>query len=155
MESRAQCRKALIFLLVMLGLPPWSYGIAAEAYRLDGNELLQSCTGTLAALDTAQGSQNLSFSAGWCMGYVSGFSIGYDAASLGAFRICEPSSGIPNGQRVRVVVQWLRTHPALLHLDRDILVGMALPMPSPVHPRLPRVHQVDSRAVKPADACPR
>jgi hypothetical protein len=52
---------------------------------------------------------------------------------------CSVQRDIPTGQLVRVLVQWLRSHPRFLHMPRGTLASMALAeaFPCPSAPALP------------------
>ncbi len=126
-----QVPKVAATLAIALTLLPWTKVLA-----MDGNKLLDSCTpimkvidqqdiNTLTSADTTRG--------GMCVGYISGFidseAINYSVDDrLGVKkdrRFCPPSSlNIP--QSVRVVVKYLRDHPADLHYPASMLVYNAL-----------------------------
>ncbi|MDZ7853505.1 MAG: Rap1a/Tai family immunity protein [Halomonas sp.] len=95
----------------------------------DGNDLIVSCE---LVLDGAQGKKVTNpMAAGWCLGVVSGVrdiisgftAGGHIPSELG---VCLPSSGINNGQAIRVVKKYLDNNPQNLHIPASFLVAYAL-----------------------------
>jgi hypothetical protein len=118
---------------------------AADAPSSDGNKLLRDCTSALRALDSRQGDSNAWLATGWCLGYILGFRDGHLTATdttmpddmRKALAFCDLwKHNITAEQSARILVEWLRTHPKLLHLPQHILTAWALadafPCPSSI-----------------------
>jgi hypothetical protein len=126
----------------------WAAESLAQApVKLDGNKLLSDCMGALRAVDYQHRDMVTMMEHSSCMGYMKGFAEGYglrDASPTncpetnGPYNFCLPEQGVSPEQLARVVVEWLRTHPALLHLRWAILTRAAFadafPCPSAIAP---------------------
>ena len=103
--------------------------------KLDGNALLRECTAALRAFDDQRRDVITMGEFIGCSGYIRGFTEGY--LFNGSYDVCPPA-GISPVQLTRVIVEWLRTHPALLHMPRPVLThaafAAAFPCPSSVAP---------------------
>jgi Rap1a immunity proteins len=127
----------------------WAAGSLAQApSKSDGHDLLRKCTTGLRALDAQQWDGSTMTDFGWCMGYLLGFVEGYSIVGA-AIRATQPGATmkddfcptgleLPVEQLARVLVEWLRTHPALLDMPRTALTIAAFaetfPCPSSVAP---------------------
>ena len=104
---------------------PVLWTAASLAYgpvKLDGNALLRECTAGLRALDSQLRDVITMSEFIGCMGYIRGFAEGYGFNT--PYDVCLPAE-ISAEQLARVVVEWLRTHPALLHKPRPDLTHAA------------------------------
>jgi hypothetical protein len=100
----------------------------AQAVLADGNKLLEQCTDAEHFMDTNQIRSAVGI--GTCLGLVQGVRntmqiLGAGADKPKGTRVCWPSNGINNGQAVRIVVQFLRSSPAMLHEDEVFLTMLA------------------------------
>ena len=96
--------------------------------QADGHALLRQCRTGLRALDAQQWDGSTLTDFGWCMGYLLGVVEGYGigvadspAQQPGAKvpdAFCPPGLALPVEHLARVLVAWLRTHPALLQRPR-------------------------------------
>ncbi|WP_298451642.1 Rap1a/Tai family immunity protein [uncultured Marinobacter sp.] len=109
-------RKSFLLALFIIALPSHSWA--------DGNELLQRCVETQRALDGGQ--LGSSFDAGFCMGTVAAVRDTMSIMSVGNkdLKMCFPEQ-MSNGQAVRVVVQYLKNNPKILHRSGTLLVMSA------------------------------
>lgn len=93
----------------------------------DGNSLIVECTDTVRALNGQQ--PNSSIGAASCLGLVTGvmdtLTIVNDSMPRKE-QICFPPQGIQYGQGVRIVLQYLTTHPAHLQKRGVLLAVVAL-----------------------------
>jgi len=100
----------------------------SKTIGLDGNELLNFCTEAIKESGIKD-----TFKEAYCGGYIAGY---YESNTMyQTFRdepnvsemlsICVPK-GVLLGQLILVVVNYLKNHPEKLHLDRRILVQVAL-----------------------------
>ncbi|KJZ40913.1 MULTISPECIES: Rap1a/Tai family immunity protein [Pseudomonas] len=98
----------------------------AEDPKYDGNELLSQCQQYIKVADSEPDYDRID--AGMCMGFVQGvygtFSLLSEELNDG-IKFCVPGS-VTNSQLVRVVVKYLKNHPAQLNLYRTGLVWSAL-----------------------------
>jgi hypothetical protein len=137
-----------VLLLVLLALP-YATSIAQDTPKDDGNNLLRQCTVALRARDAGQGDKSAWFNTGWCLGYVSGFGGGYLIATdptiptdvKESFAFCGMGERrITIEQSVRILVEWLRTHPKLLDLPKSYVSAWAFadafPCPSSDAPKM-------------------
>lgn len=109
---------SLIFIIAL------SESANASPTLQDGNALLSGCSGYLRILD-GQGDAADAFSAGGCVGYIIGasdFNTAHAAVSGGEQEgfFCVPSN-VPLVQKVRVLVQYLKSNPSELHRPQYIL----------------------------------
>jgi hypothetical protein len=113
---------------------------AADSWEMtnDGNELLQKCTAALHLRDTRQGDMDTVRDFAWCMAYLVGYVEGHQGATIFPLTICPLDGGRPVDQLARILVEWLRTHPAMLHEPRGPLTALAFrdafPCPSALDP---------------------
>ncbi|WP_376788073.1 Rap1a/Tai family immunity protein [Marinobacter metalliresistant] len=101
-----------------------SGNVSASRVLGDGNALLSSCSAFLRVLDRS-GDGSDGFSAGACVGYVTGasdFNTVHAAVSGGEKEgfFCVPPD-VPLGQKVRVLVQYLKANPSELNRLQSIL----------------------------------
>jgi len=145
-----QCWKSFTMLLLVLLAGPYATSAAQNTPENDGNALLRKCTTALRSFETQQGDVNAWFAAGWCVGYALGFGdghmIGTDPAMpadlKATFAYCGMGTRrIAVEQSVRILVQWLRTHPQQLDLPRSYVIAWAFadafPCPSSIAPAAP------------------
>lgn len=144
MQYRAFITVFLLVLLTAVQVP-----LAADKQMPDGNKLLEQCIIALRTLDAQQGNTNAWFATGWCLGYVLGFGDGHLMATdttipddiREALMLCGlDQRGITAEQTVRILVEWLRTHPKVLDLPRNLLTALAFadafPCPSAGTPQV-------------------
>jgi hypothetical protein len=121
-------------LLLVLLARPYATNATQHTPEDDGNALLRKCTVALRALATQQGDANAWFAAGWCLGYVLGFGDGHrigtdptmQADRKDTFTYCGVGTRrMTVEQRVRMLVQWLRTHPKILDLPQSYVIAWA------------------------------
>ncbi len=99
---------------------------SAFAAVADGNHLLAQCQDAQRFLDTKETHNESSVS--FCLGLLQGVRNTlqlYDQGLNPALRTCWPKDGITNGQAVRIVVHYLKSKPAQLHVDEVMLTIMA------------------------------
>ena len=109
--------KHLAFIALLL-LP----GFAAA----DGNTLLTQCTQVERFMDNKKAGAESDI--GMCLGLVQGVRTTMlltEPLLDQKHRTCWPTDGIDNGQAVRIVLQYLRSNPALLHHDEVLLMMLA------------------------------
>jgi len=95
--------------------------------KADGNSLLAACNGVIRSVDDGAKRDELSF--GFCMGLMQGVVgtlRGVQIARPETKLVCLPDGQVSNGQAARIVVQYLKNHPAELQLDETILTVRAL-----------------------------
>lgn len=103
-------------------------GVSTQAMAVtDGNSLIVDCTDTVRALNGQR--PNSAVAPASCLGLVSGvmdtLTIVNDSLPREE-RICFPPQGIQYGQGVRIVLQYLNTHPAVLQEGGVLLAVVAL-----------------------------
>ena len=102
-----------------------AFSIAPICYA-DGNEFLEHCIKTEKILDSKEIDLEDQFSAGVCLGLVSGVKNTMVAlGNKGEINACFPKGGISNGQAVRVFTSFLKKNPASLHKNESILAILA------------------------------
>lgn len=92
-----------------------------------GNDLLRYCSGIVQAMDSGQAGDK--FEHGYCLGLMQGITNTariYGIAYGFERSLCLPKDGIENGQAARIVVNYLKAHPELLHEDESVLTFKAL-----------------------------
>lgn len=102
--------------------------MASGQAMADGNQLLGQCQAALRTMDGVD-KANPGFNVGYCMGQVTGVMDMLSVHSqeiLVRYRPCTPEGGIPYGQGIRIVVQFLKENPRLLQLEASTLINMAL-----------------------------
>jgi len=104
-----RCLRAILTCLVFL-VAAWQ-PVYADSSRGNGNDLLEQCEAFEAALS---GGEYSGFSAGMCVGYISGARdfLQLPKASI----ICLPENH-SNGQLIKVVIAYIKAHPEKLHED--------------------------------------
>jgi hypothetical protein len=122
--------KTVGWLVVVVGLVLLGTGVPRAEENFDGNELLPKCATALRLDDPAQlrrATWQEMFDRGYCQGVLAGVMAGSMHLSLApAYVYCLPSFRTPTSQIVRVVLAYLQTHPARLHLSHTTLVIEAL-----------------------------
>jgi hypothetical protein len=108
----------------------WVLGHAIPGYG-NGHDLLRQCTQAVNAIDGIVEPNTINFmDAGRCMGLVEGFAGAaafYESQSGAPGAICFPADGATIGESVRMVVDYLESHPEQLHEASTVLVfGMFL-----------------------------
>jgi Rap1a immunity proteins len=103
----------------------------AQEPATDGNWLLEWCTPALQVADGESVSPTRREMGSACMGYLMGImqtTTMYNSNSSAGTRttlFCPPTQGIMNTQAARIVVQYLRKHPAVLHSQAILLANTA------------------------------
>lgn len=101
----------------------------ADGPKNDGNFILSKCNAALRVMDGEKiSSKTDQFGIGQCFGMVEGVrnTLVYLNEYLESdLRICWPKDGIPNGQAVRILVKYLKEHPADLNDDQTLITMMA------------------------------
>ena len=91
-----------------------------------GSDLLKQCTQALKEIDGAVDPNTIDFGdAGRCMGQIDGFAGAaafYEAKPGSPGAICFPTEGTTIGQSVRIVDQYLQSHPEQLHETSTVLI---------------------------------
>jgi hypothetical protein len=135
----------LIVVIVMLGV---AASLDQSPSKEDGHDLLRKCLTGLRALDAQQWDGSTMTDFGWCMGYILGFveGSGWMGADIRAHQpgakvkeaFCPTGLALPVEHLARGLVEWLRTHPALLYMPRTAVTIAAFadtfPCPSSVAP---------------------
>ena len=115
----------LCFLCAAASTATWAQGTPTT----DGHAFLQRCTAALRVDEAGQGDNSTQQQALWCLGYVAGFADGHTLGTvemtLGSPLLCPPDGWRPAGQLVRLLVEWLRTHPTQLHRDMHSVMLLA------------------------------
>ncbi|MDO6825611.1 Rap1a/Tai family immunity protein [Marinobacter sp. 1_MG-2023] len=109
----------IVILLLMVSS---SFFVKANSIQNNGNSLLKECGAFLHLLDKGAGNKD-PYGAGICVGYVQGatdFNF-VQAATKGEGNFCIPQE-VAFGQKVRVLVKYLRDNPATLHEPQVLLV---------------------------------
>lgn len=112
--------KASIGLVALVGM------LASTTAVADGNLLLQQCLGTIKAIDGVD--TTATFANGVCLGRIDSVrsTMAYYKDELPNYlKMCLPETGISNGQAVRIVVKYLKDHPAELHNEETLLTILA------------------------------
>lgn len=101
----------------------------ADSPKNDGNFLLSKCNAALRVMDGEKISAKTDqFGIGQCFGMVEGVRntlVLLNEYVDGGLKICWPESGIPNGQAIRILVKYLKEHPADLNDDQTLITMMA------------------------------
>ena len=132
-----------VLLLVLL---VWSQGVsrAQDTSKNDGHTLLRLCTSALRVFDSGHGDMHTWLESSWCQGYIVGFADGYTMATgeaaRGAAGLCPPEEWLSAEQLVRILVEWLRARPSMLHMGMHSLMVSAFAdtFPCPPAPALPQ-----------------
>jgi len=111
---------------------PFSTGNPAMADTLpsDGTTLLNVCNTTVRMLDeqaTPSGDSAMEF--GYCLGFLEAtrnMMMILESVKGNQKTTCFPTTGINNGQTARIVVKYLKDHPADLNQDKTLLTMLAL-----------------------------
>lgn len=104
----------------------------------DANQILKKCQQAIRQYDDQPSNLSIgdSLDAGWCFGWVGSviemnylhrdFADKAHPASADMFYFCAPSGGLTAIQAVRVIVKYLKEHPADLHHNGMALTDLAL-----------------------------
>jgi hypothetical protein len=130
--------------------------VPADA-RDDGHELLRQCGAAVRELDRQAGLEpEARLGAQYCFGFVAGItnvvSIAYHLKPDGQL-FCPPDGGIAPRAAVRVLVEYLKSHPERLHARKVTLAAAAFMQAYPCLPPSATVPTDSSRAngVTPSD----
>ena len=105
--------------------------LSPQSYA-DGNKLLEQCISVERFLDSKTVGDQLHI--GICMGLVQGVrNTMLYMGNEGEIKACFPEKGIDNGQATRIVVNYLKKNPALLHEDEVLLIMAAFIEAYPCH----------------------
>ena len=92
----------------------------------NGHELLRQCTQAVNAIGGIVEPDDINFmDAGRCMGMIDGFAGAaafYESQEGAPGAVCFPSEGMTIGQSVRIVTQYLESHPEQLHESSTVLI---------------------------------
>jgi len=138
------CWASLAVLLLVLLTWPLRSGVAQHTPKNDGHTLLRLCTSALRVFDSGHGDMHTWLESSWCQGYIVGFADGYTMvtgeAARGAAVLCPPEGWRPAEQLIRILVEWLRAHPIMLHRGMHSLMVTAFAdtFPCPPAPALPQ-----------------
>jgi hypothetical protein len=110
-----------------------SFGVAQNAWALNGNELLDACQIAERLFDT-QKEIGKDPNANYCVGVINGVTsmvVHYETlmknfCSSFPFNTCYPEKGFNTKQAVRIVVKYLKDNPKELHLEDDHLIMNAI-----------------------------
>jgi len=103
-------------------------GAYAIETRQDGNDLLERCEGITKSpvID--------SYDSGWCLGFITGMTTMGLSTPDSPFHICSPKD-FTLGQGARIIVKYLKDHPAELHYQDALLAMWALQEAFPCPPQ--------------------
>jgi len=120
------CSIAVVGLMLLLMAVP-----CAEA-AMDGNDLLEYCRDAIRDSDAGgTGGVLVSYHSGYCIGFVSGvldMHAAWLSPSGSSLRpwFCPPGQRILLIQAMRIVLNYLETHPKRLHIEQSQLVLEAI-----------------------------